>query len=245
MVIFLYGPDSYRRIKKVKELTNGRSVSHFDFSGEATAVEFEKFLSGQSMFGGNKFAILKNLFDLETAASFRDSIKNQLESKSTTLLVNGVEKPPKEYGFLLKKPALQQSFNELRGERFYDFIIKEAVERKINLPSQKLREIAVFFAGNSWAAVNELEKIHLSGGKYKSEIRNIDFFPALSAISRGKLSALERLFLQKEDAAKIFNILAAYMTNRGERVMEFADYDIAVKSGKLDYETALLDFCLK
>lgn len=244
MIIFLYGPDSYRRIKKVKELTGRRFVAHFDFSEENSAVGFEELLSNQSMFEGNKFAALKNLFDLETAERFKDSIKKQLESKSVTLLLNEANEPPKEYEFLLKKPALSQFFGELRREKFYDFVVKEAAERNISLPSQKLRELAVFFAGNSWAAVNELEKIHLSGGKHNLEIRNPDFFSALNAVSRGKLPALERLFLQKEDAAKIFNILAAHMSKKGERVQDFADYDVAVKSGKLDYELALADFCL-
>ncbi|KKU14633.1 hypothetical protein A3A20_02615 [Candidatus Wolfebacteria bacterium RIFCSPLOWO2_01_FULL_45_19] len=244
MIIFLYGPDSYRRRKKVKELTNGHLVSQFDFVEESATGEFEKFMSSQSMFESVKFAVLKNFFEYEDAVRFKDVIKNQIDSKSTTLLLNETNEPPGEYEFLKTKPALSQFFGGLRGEKFYDFIAKEATERGVALPSGKLREIAIVCAGNTWDAVNELEKIHLSGGKYAGEIAREDFFWLVSAVSRGKLSALERLFLQKEDGGKIFNILAAYMTKKGERVTEFADYDVAVKSGKLDYEMALLDFCL-
>jgi len=44
-----------------------------------------------------------------------------------------------------------------------------------------------------------------------------------------------------DPAAKIFNILAA---QAGEKIPRMADYDIAVKSGKLDYEEVLLDLAI-
>jgi len=119
MIIFLYGPDSYRRRKKVKELTNGHLVSQFDFVEESATGEFEKFMSSQSMFESVKFAVLKNFFEYEDAVRFKDVIKNQIDSKSTTLLLNETNEPPGEYEFLKTKPALSQFFGGRKVLRFY------------------------------------------------------------------------------------------------------------------------------
>ena len=67
-------------------------------------------------------------------------------------------------------------------------------------------------------------------------------FKALkSSDVRIRLRALEQLFLNNEPAAKIFNILSAQWYDRAEIV---ARYDLAVKSGKCEYEEVLLDMVL-
>ena len=58
---------------------------------------------------------------------------------------------------------------------------------------------------------------------------------------RGRLTALERMFAENEPPAKVFNIIAYQLPGRLE---EMAAYDLAVKSGKMDYEEALLDLVL-
>jgi hypothetical protein len=57
----------------------------------------------------------------------------------------------------------------------------------------------------------------------------------------GRLRALETLLAQSDPAAKIFNILASQWK---EKTLQIADYDFAVKSGKLEYEEAVLDLVL-
>ena len=52
-----------------------------------------------------------------------------------------------------------------------------------------------------------------------------------------RLFVLEKLFAAHEPAAKIFNILASLSK---DRVSDFAEYDLKVKSGKLEYEEALV-----
>ena len=74
------------------------------------------------------------------------------------------------------------------------------------------------------------------------------FFSQLYALSgnrplKQKIVSLEVL-LNSEEPAKIFNILAASSRNQPAEIKRFADYDVAVKSGKIDYEEALLDLCL-
>ncbi|KKU34661.1 MAG: hypothetical protein UX49_C0038G0001, partial [Candidatus Wolfebacteria bacterium GW2011_GWC2_46_275] len=77
-----------------------------------------------------------------------------------------------------------------------------------------------------------------------------DIFAFTNAASRqgpvaSKLTPLERLFINQEEPAKIFNIFAKNQFIDLATVRMLADYDIAIKSGKLDYETAFVDLCLR
>jgi len=80
--------------------------------------------------------------------------------------------------------------------------------------------------------------IHLTPGK-STDIAG--FSPRVSYEAKTRLAALEELFLTRDPAAKIFNILSAFAPNRAA---QFAEYDYAIKNGKLDYEEALTDLAL-
>lgn len=260
MIVFLYGPDSYRRNEKVKELTAAYSVNHpliamsrFDFrdaSGQAEeAARFEDFVSGQSLFASLRFAVVSGLFDSDASERLRNVIASQLNSDSIIILVNESGTPPVGYEFLNVKPARAQFFGELHGDKMVAFLAKEAVRKGVNISLEELRRLAKVYSGDTWGAVNELAKIQLAGA-YIEEIVHEDFLPLMNVLASrrratAKLPALERCFLRKEEAGKIFNLLALLLARHGERVVQMADYDVAVKSGKTDYETALLDFCLQ
>jgi hypothetical protein len=62
-----------------------------------------------------------------------------------------------------------------------------------------------------------------------------------SSDMRNRLSALEMLLATGDPPPKIFNILAAQWR---EKTREMAEYDFAVKSGKLEYDDALLALVL-
>ncbi len=59
-----------------------------------------------------------------------------------------------------------------------------------------------------------------------------------------KIEALEELFFAREEPAKIFNILASRNYLSPEMLKKLADYDVAVKSGKMDYDEVLVDLAL-
>jgi len=71
----------------------------------------------------------------------------------------------------------------------------------------------------------------------------------MNALKHGKtikerLSALE-LFLgdRGDDPARVFNSIAYRLGSAGE-AEKFANYDVAIKSGKLEYEEILLEIAL-
>ena len=76
-------------------------------------------------------------------------------------------------------------------------------------------------------------------------MRKIIIFAALMALQASvpsrALPLLERM-LQHDDPAKLFNILASRVPPSVK--LRFADYDIAIKTGKTDYALALTDYVL-
>ncbi len=258
MIIFLYGPDDYRRAQKRKELTaeflkkrSEQGIGVFDLAGESAFANLEEFLENQQLFESAKFAILENAFEVEPAR-FAKTIQPFVESKTTTLFLSEREKPVKALAFLLKKPVLFQEFKNLAGDFFERFAVLEAKKNGVAFDPAALRYLAAVFAGDSWSLATEIQK--LAGLATKITKRDLDRFdfeiaPAYWPLVMGVRSfdrknrflSLETLFAQGDPPPKIFNILASQWR---EKTHELAEYDFAVKSGKLEYDDALLALIL-
>ena len=70
----------------------------------------------------------------------------------------------------------------------------------------------------------------------------IDHTADVAFKSKGK--TLEELFERGIDSAMIFNIFAASPYLNQDQKITMADYDAAIKSGKLEYDEVLLDMML-
>ncbi len=256
MIVFLYGPDSYYRGLKQKEIIEQYKKKHsdlalqkFDLETKVDWLKFKDFATAQSLFDSLKMAVVSIDFsELEDEKEFRKILQSQLENKSFYLLISTNEnKIKKDFSFLLKKPVISQEFKLLTGVTWKKFIDQEL--KKKNIPTSNIQHlISIIEEGDCFSLINELEKLSLSDN-FKFQISNFkfrnDFFGAIQQMARGdfkiKLFNLE-ILLENEDPAKVFNLLA-YLV-RPEEQVKMADYDVAVKSGKMDYPEALLDFIL-
>ena len=160
----------------------------------------------------------------------------------------------------MKKKAFSvEKFENLKGDKWRFFIQKEARERNIAFTPRALNFLTKAFQDDSWGLVNELNKLILAFispidvkdlekiGDYHYE--SPDIFGYINAVSRDwplgqRIIALEKLFISQEEPVKIFNILASLKWLPTKLIQKLADYDIMVKSGKLDYEEVLLDLAL-
>lgn len=267
MVIYLCGPDSYRRNKKLNELIAAYRQKYkqidlqiFDLEEDPEAPQKAKeFIEQPSMFVDSKIALVKESGMTETK-EWLNILKTNLNTFKTFILISDKTKPKKAFSFLLKKPVTSQYFEELKGLLLEAFLEKEIRVRKLNFSSEARRFFKTYLESaeeKTWLAINELDKIALANFPQPISKTDLTRFihwtvsekPFLIAgqilYSRGprqKLGLLEKLLLQKEEPARIFNSLA-YQA-RGKELMRLADYDIAIKSGKLEYEEALTDFVL-
>lgn len=265
MIIFLHGPDFYRRGKRLNNILeeyknkhSGFSRDFFDLSEEGEFERLKDFAGQMLIFDSKKLAVLKNAFGADPKL-LRDFLKKYLNAEEITLVLSEDKAAPAELKTVLSKSFIMEKFEELKGEELRAFIRKEAQKREVNLSPQAIYFLADSFDGNVLSAINEVEKLGLAFGN--KEIKTADLFEVgdyrqspniysfINSVSAGwgvskKLAALEEIFLAQEEPAKIFNFLAAGKQLSPEMLNKLADYDVAVKSGKLDYDEVLLDLAL-
>jgi len=127
MIIFLYGPDDYRRSEKkrsiIAEFAKKRSeigLGVFDLEEKTALENLDGFLHTQSIFETAKLAVLENAFELD-APKLAKLLKPFLEEKNITILIAEKDKPVKALAFLLDKPVLAQKFEQLAGAEWAAF----------------------------------------------------------------------------------------------------------------------------
>ena len=266
MTIFLYGPDSYRKQEKLQELLasykekySQTDIMHFDLGGKTDSWEDVKdFITQPSMFVSSKIAVVKDGVGVDNKKWIK-LVKDELEAKGTTIIFLEEKKPLKRFEFLLKKPSRFQKFDELTGRALEEFLKKQAEKEEVvfDVDAWKLFVSAVktHEVDRSWVAVQAIRKLSLAVGKKKVATKDIEdqmnfsrkekVFSLAGSILRSrsigeKLTAIEQLFIQRESPSYIFNSLAYQV--RGKAAVQFADYDVLVKSGKLEYEEVFLDY---
>lgn len=264
MIIYLYGSDSYRRLQKQKEILAayrekylGVSIERFCLGSDKDEVlKFKDFIKNQSLFGLSKLAIVSDLGEsnvFEKNLKEKELVELLIEVKSVkeaVVLISEEKKLNKNFDFLQDKEILSQEFNELVDKDYKKWIAREAKNKGLILDLKIIDFLGAAFKGDSWGVVTELENMSLAGQLKTNEVFNSKFqipnlFTAIYRLKSGNLGArlaiLENL-LNIEDEGKIFN-LTAYSAGAAQKKL-FADWDLEVKAGRLDYELALTDLIL-
>jgi hypothetical protein len=257
MIIFLHGPDAYRRSAKEREIIAAYRDKHgmlgsarFDLGEKDAVKELSEFLGNASIFELDKLAIAENI-SADIAPELAKLLKPYLkDSGKTTILIINNSKPPAKLSFLATKPTRSQEFPLLSGRELKSFIDKESARRGLKLKTAVASGLAAAFDGDSWSIITELDKLALMKEQTLEAKPAPNYFELLNGFKygrdlRSKLVALEFMLSDRDDEpARIFNGLSYRLRDRREAML-LADYDAAVKSGKLDYEEALLDLALR
>ncbi|MEK7478619.1 MAG: hypothetical protein AAB626_01685, partial [Patescibacteria group bacterium] len=146
----------------------------------------------------------------------------------------------------------------LEGAELKKFLDLEIKKRKIELDLKSKELILAGLGKDIWEVVSALDKLSLLDEKkidQKILEKHIDLLPAIDIFAHinkmrdgynvgSRLAILEELFERGADSARIFNIFAASPYLNKEQKITMADYDVAIKSGKLEYDEVLLDMML-
>lgn len=255
MIYFLYGPDSYRRAREeariigaYKEKHSALSIGRFDGDEEDGGWDrIKDFIKNNSLFDPYKFAAVSGLKAFADTKENKAWLKGFIDVPDIVLLISADGKPPKALSFLLEKPVIVYDFPFLIGDALRGFVAGEAKRRGARITEQEQAAIAGLYRNDSWGLVTELDMRALSSlGRGGAHAPAKDFIMLIKALAYGslreKICAAEYL-LESDDPAKTFNILSAFVS--GDKKRQMADYDVAVKSGKLDYEAVLVDFAIR
>lgn len=265
MIISLFGPDSYRRAEKTKELVAAYRTKHQ--TSDLLAVDLEDapedwmtardFLRQPSMFVDSKLLVVRAaeaVQEKEWAAALHEAAR----ARGTVVILTSDTDPAESFPSLDADGVKRQEFRELEGRLLEIFVAREAAARKIVLEPKAMNFFLAYLGASpsrSARAVSELERMVLAGFRApvrRAELEKLIPWSAMGELYRDartmceavdplvRLTALEALLTRGEAAAKFFNI-AAYQA-RGAALEELARYDIAIKSGALEAEEALTNF---
>ena len=155
MIIFLYGPDDYRRSEKkralIAEFSKKRSeigLGVFDLEEKTALENLGEFLKTQSIFETAKLAVLENAFELD-APKLAKLLKPFVEEKNITILIAEKDKPVKALAFLLEKQTISQKFETLAGAELVAWIGAEAKKNGVKLTAAAAQFLASVYAGNT------------------------------------------------------------------------------------------------
>jgi len=213
MIIFLYGQDTYRSRKKLKELIEhykkihktGLSLKYIDVK-KLSFKDLEDELKQTSIFKEKKLLILTNVFsNTDFKKSFIKKGKKFIDSENTVLFYEP-DKVDKRDALLkfLNKHAKSQEFELLVGLKLKSWIKKEFEVRNGKINDLAFEKFVSFVDNNPWQIINEIEKlINFKNGK-QIESKDIellirpkvepDIFKTIDAIaSKDKKRALKLL----------------------------------------------------
>jgi len=264
MIVFLYGEDSFRRKRKYAEIVSSFIAKNGNLGlSEFFADQPESFLEAlknRSIFSPRTLVSIKDIdFSSLSENLLETFIKSFFEitnSREVIVLISSTQASlPDNMPFLNSPPSKTQEFSFLPKEKLVFFVAKEALSKGVKLSETDVRALTASFFGDLWAIESELQKL---ASAQSIDIYSLNsapsYFELLNTIKSGKtrekkLIALETaLYFLKEDPARVFNGLA-YSAPKGTLpgiwFSIMADYDVAVKSGRMDYEEALLDFVIR
>ncbi len=221
MLIFLYGPDTYRSKQKLNEIIKGYKKVHpsglnFKYY-DATENSFKELwdeLWYEPMFKEKKLIILKNIFQ---KAEFKEKILKYSKNLNVTdniivFFENGEvsEKDPL-FKFLIKN-SKSQKFEFLFGQNLKSWIKKEFEKYKIRVNPEVAEKLANFTGNESWQLSNEIKKLAAYRKEKNIQLKDIellvkprietDIFKMINAIAtKNKKQAILLLHkhLQKGD----------------------------------------------
>jgi len=210
MLIFLYGPDTYRSHQKLNEIIanykkihkSGLNLKYFDFKKDSYQ-EFKDEFQTISMFQEKKLVVLENTFsNSDFKRKFLENSKKFIDSKDIILFYeeNEFSKNDALFNFL-KKQAKVQEFELLAGQKLKNWVKKEFEKYQCQISDTALGKLIEFTANDLWQITNEIKKLVSYKKDGKIEIKDVellvrpkieaDIFKTIDAISsRNKKQAL-------------------------------------------------------
>lgn len=239
MIIFLYGEDEFRSLRKLAEIknkffekNNPASAGLFDFSEKNFDLgEIVMDASSGGLFSTKKLVIIKNLLAVAKKPgneSFENFLKrkNKGDYKDVILVFwegKKFAKDSKVYKFL-QKNSKKQEFSSLSGAYLTNWINQEAKEKSngaISIGKEAAEKLTVFTGDNLFLLSSEMDK--LIAYRDKGEITcedidllvkakiNTDVFKTVDALARrDKKEALRLLHGHLNSGDDPFYILSMF-----------------------------------
>jgi len=172
MIIFLYGPDTFRSGQKLKAIVeqykakhkSGLNLTQLDWDSGAL-TKLKDIFSSASMFNEKKLAIIKNACfgpkdEQEILIELLDE-KKLNEAKDIVAVFFEADRPQKSVlaEWLTKKTKMAQAFDWLTGVKLNNWIKKEVANLGGQISVEAIQKLAAGVGSDLWQMQNELKKL--------------------------------------------------------------------------------------
>lgn len=168
MIIFIYGPDSYRSKRKLYEILEkekksqkgGVRLCYLD-DQKLTLDNLREATSSISMFGEKNIAVLSGIFsNKEFKEDFLKSIKDFERSGSLIVIYENCEVDKRDalLKVLLKNSDCQE-FKELSRAELLVWLKKECAAQGQKIEQEAASRLVFYVGGNLWLLDNEIKKL--------------------------------------------------------------------------------------
>jgi DNA polymerase-3 subunit delta len=167
MIIFLYGPDTYRSKQKLNEIIgrykkihkSGLNLKHFDFKKDSFE-DFRDAFKSFTMFKEKKLMVLENvLLNSKIENDFLKFLKELSKSKEIILIYEEEVDEKKSLFKHLKKENKSQKFELLEGNSLKNWAKKEFQKYSAQITSEALDLLLNFVGNDLWQMTNEIRKL--------------------------------------------------------------------------------------
>jgi len=183
MIIFLYGPDTYRSRRKLNEIIEYHKKTHKSglnlkfFEGkELNFQDFKDELQQASMFKEKKLMVLTNVFlNLPFKEEFLKKGKNFVDSEDIILFYETGTIPERDslFNFLIKH-AKSQEFKPLEDQKLKNWAKKEFESYQANINSAALDQLINYIGNDLWHLSNEIKKLVSYKKGQKIEVKDVE-----------------------------------------------------------------------
>lgn len=269
MIIFFYGPDTYRSSQKLKEIAreyhakhkSGLNFRRFEWQSE-TMDEIKEMLSSFSMFDEKKLAIIKNACQIkkEEQEELVELLKDKKAAKDENVIVVFFEasRPQKSElaDWLLKNTKMAEYFEPLTGVKLVNWLKKETQNLGGQILPGAAEKLAAFVGSDLWQMSNEINK--LVDYKSNKPITEADIdlmvrskydpniFATIDALAnRNKNLAYKLMHEHKEQGENEIYILTMFVYQFRNLLQIKSLIDSGVSSDALAKKTGLHPFVIK
>ena len=234
MIIFLYGPDSYRLKQNSQIVLDNYRKKYpagiffkFDLADTDEIAKAEDTVKGGSLFGEIKLLVLKNVFSNKAGSDRMGELiktQNLLKEKNIVLLLvenqEGKElaKNKTLFTLLAGKDNMVRNIEYLEGEKLTKWIKNEFALRKCFIELDAIKELIATVGNESRSLMNEIDKLcnfKVNGvikredvallGFKKMDLNIFDFVDAIAG--KNKARAYEILFKEIKNGQDPYYLL--------------------------------------
>lgn len=224
MIIFLYGPDTYRShqrlnyyLEKFKEKRDSTGTSILKLDGEELDInEFRKTTLSAGLFAQKRMIVIKNLLAKNKDQKLLEEIIvsfKKIKEGDNVVIFHEQDEPQKNNTVkkilvLLKKEKYAEEFKLLDSRALEKWIVNEVKKENGQIDHQAINFLAEYFGQNLWDLKKEIEKA-LAYGRDKITMEAL-----------GLLSDTE-----KEE--NIFALIDALINKNKKRAVELLEKELA------------------